>query len=68
MESVWGWPLLELDPCRSQEAELGDTCTAESMGRSAREGLAVIVFLEISWALSVCETSVLSDATAAVMI
>lgn len=60
--------LIHADP--PQETEHGDTCMAEStsMGGSAREGLAVTAFLEISWALSVCETSVLSDTTAAVMI
>jgi len=50
-----------------QVAEAGGTCMAEStsMGRSAREGLAVTVFPKIS---SACETAALSDTTAAVMI
>lgn len=71
MQFVWGLPPLALDPCRPPAgAEHGGTCTAEStsMGRSAREGLAVTAFLKMSWALSVCETSALSDSTAAVMI
>ena len=62
------WHLIRADPLRV--AERGGTCMAEStsMGRSAREGLAVTAFLKMSWALSVCETSALSDTTAAVRI
>lgn len=50
--------------------ECGGTCMAKStsVGRNARESLAVTAFLKMSRALSVPETSALTDPAAAVMI